>query len=73
MPEDDWYGPFRKDRWRGYLFIASGLVVVILALAGFTFDRYPAARWGTLIQWPPLVGGALAIAYGVYHASRDHP
>jgi hypothetical protein len=78
MAEDDWYGPFRRGRWKGYLHFLGGASVVALALLGFTFEKQvvvdgfanPPTRWGHQIQWPPLVLGLLLMLFGVYKARR---
>jgi hypothetical protein len=76
MSEHDWYGPFGRRRWKGYVHLLAGLVVVGLALAGFTFERQvivdgiasPPTRWRNEIQWPPLVFGFVLLLLGTYKA-----
>lgn len=78
MAEDDWYGPFSRGRWVGYLHVLGAVVVIALAVAGFTFERQividgvasPPSRWGEQIQWPPLVFGVLLLLVGAYIARR---
>ena len=78
MTEEDWYGPFRRGRWKGYLSLVGGASIVALALAGFTFEKQfimdgianPPTRWRDQIQWPPLVFGLLLLLLGAYKARR---